>query len=110
MNWYSKMLKQTATYWPPSVKDDFGNDSYGSPQSIPCRWEDVQEMFVNSKGEEKRSQANVFVNQDLLNGGYLYLGASATVDPRTVAGVFLIEKFEKIPSVNADMFERKAWL
>lgn len=110
VGWYSRMLTQVATYWPPSSKDAYGNYSYGSPQSVKCRWEDTQEIFVNYNGEENRSKAIVFVDEVLLNNGYLFLGVSNKTNPTEEELAMLIQKFDSIPSIKGDEYERKAWL
>ncbi|NLN25337.1 MAG: hypothetical protein GX163_06760 [Bacteroidetes bacterium] len=110
MSWYTNLLKQDATYWPLTARDAYGNDSYGEPQQIKCRWEDIQELIITADGEEKRSNSYVFVNIDLTNKGYLYLGISEDADPRLIQGPMLIQKFEKIPSIDGKITQRRAWL
>ncbi len=109
-DWYESMLTQIGTYWAPATLDLYGNSSYGAPRSIICRWEDKQELFITAGGEEKRSQAKVFVNIDLEEGGYLYLGTSVVLDPRQVPEARIIQKFEKIPDTEGEEYERVAWL
>lgn len=55
---------QTLVYWPPGVPDRSGRVAYGTPQKVPCRWEDTQEAFVNQRGEQETSAAKVFLDQD----------------------------------------------
>jgi phenylalanyl-tRNA synthetase beta subunit len=105
-----KLLNQTATYWAPSSIDGFNVVTFSTPESVSCRWEDKQELFLNYNMDQELSHAVVYLNQDIEIGGYLYLGTSTAVDPGTVDGAREIRAFNKIPNVKATKFLRKAWL
>jgi len=52
----------------------------------------------------------VWFNEDVLMGGFLFLGTSVVADPKAVSGAFPIRKFQKVPGVRARITERKAIL
>ena len=84
MSVITKMRKQTAVYWPPGTVDAYGRPTQGTAVEISCRWEDAHEQFLDATGEEQTSNARVYVSQDVILGGYLWLGelASKPADPK----------------------------
>jgi hypothetical protein len=64
----------------------------------------------------------VFVNQDIDEEGYLYLGtldelydsaessAGAIDDPKQIEGTYIIKRFQKTPSLDGTSYLRKAYL
>lgn len=82
MTAYTRNMPNKATYWPPGSNDGFGGTSYGSPITIPCRWQYQQTLFRDNQGREVVSEAVVYVGAPLKNGGMLARGEfkSATVD------------------------------
>jgi hypothetical protein len=113
---FTSQLGQTAVYWGNPVNDGQGGYTFDTGVDIDVRWEDTQEMFIDDKGRESVSRAVVFVSRDVVVGGYLYLGALADLasaedgDPLAVSAAYEIRKFDKIPSVDATRFTRRAWL
>ena len=110
MTFINELLKQTVTYWAPSSMSGWGGETFASPVAIDGRWEDKQELFIDSKGQEVRSNAVVYVDQDVDLGGFLYLGTSTASDPTTVDGAREIRAFQKSPNIKATEFIHKAWL
>lgn len=110
MSFLTRNLRQTATYWPPSTPDGFGGKSFGTRQSVKCRWEDKAEKFVDTSGEEVVSEAIVYLAVDVVQKGWLFLGTSGSTDPTTVSGAHEIRAFRKSPSLKATLFERKVWI
>jgi len=115
----TRMLKQTAVYWPPAVIpfDDQGMPAFGTPVEVSCRWEDVHEEFITPQGTREVCNAKVFVSVDVEPGGLLFHGELSTVeasgfpaDPRDYHGVWEIRRFEKLPSLKATEFLRTALL
>ena len=104
MSVYRRSLRQTATYWAPSTRPDgtgsepdfYKEKEWSSPAELICKWEDKQELFRNDDGEEMRSKAMVYLDEDVLQGGYLYLGGSTESDPKAVEGAYEIMSFEVI--------------
>jgi hypothetical protein len=111
----SSMRRQAAVYWAPDTPDDFGLIGAATPVDIACRWEDVSEAFITSEGVETTSRAKVYVDRDLLPGGYLYLGQVSDLPdpaahPRTVDGAYMVQSFDKLPNLKATEYLRTAML
>jgi len=111
----NRSLNQTAVYWDNPSPSGWGGDSWDDPAEVDCRWEKKQELFIDATGEEKRSSAVVYLNQDVDLGGYLMLGdlddiPSDSQLPTDFSGAFEIRGFNKIPNIKGTKFERKAWL
>lgn len=77
-------LNQTATYWAPGVPDGFGGITWGPPQQLRCRWQQKQQLVRAKAGDERVSQAVVYMTQPIDLGGRLYLGSTAELDPTTL--------------------------
>lgn len=113
MNLLQGVLNQTATYWPPSTGiDDYGQPILEAGVELMCRWEDTQEEFVAPNGEKEISRARVFLEQDVVVGGLLYLGgldvtgaSDFPANPRD-AGAMEIRSFQKTPDFDAVEFIR----
>lgn len=103
-------LKQTATYWEFDSLNNFGQATFKSPVTIDCRWEDKVVLFYDRHGKEKTSESVVFLGQDVVVGGYLFLGTSVAADPKTVIGAREIAAFHKIPNIRGTKYTRKALL
>lgn len=113
----SKMRKQVAVYWSSPVEDGYGGATFADPAEITVRWEQKQELFIDRFGNEVRSNAVVYVGQDVDLGGYLYLGEltdldSTVITPEdvTTGSVYEIRGFAKSPTIAGTKFVRKAWL
>jgi len=101
----TRMRKQTAVYWAAATNDGRGGFTFTTAVQINCRWQDVQEMFVDFEGREIMSTAKVFPDRVLLNDSYLWLGTLASLtapytDPRTVANARQMKKFSQIPNLR----------
>ena len=90
-------LKQDAVYWGPGVGDDdgFGNRTFAAPIAIKVRWEDKQQLALSADGEEFMSIATVYVDRELANQGWLFLGLlvdlpSSNGDPKDVTDAWEI--------------------
>lgn len=110
-----KMLKQKAVYFAPTgTHTNQGKPKYATPIDIKCRWEDIQEQFVDIRGAISLSNSWVYVDRDLKTGGVLWLGTVATLtsqsDPFANVGAFEIRKFMKTPTLKATKFLREAVL
>ena len=112
----TKMLKQTAVYWPlgSAGYDNYGQPIPATPIEIRCRWEDVNEEYISSSGTREVSRAKVFVDRDVDVGGVLMLGMLTDVDdvnnPKANEGAWEIKRFDKIPTLKADQFLRRVFL
>jgi len=112
MNLKSK-LNQDITYWPPGTPDGFGGTDYGTPTLLQGRWEGQNELFVDAEGNEVRSQAIIYLDQDVKLSGYLAKGEhtdSTDNDPTTISGAKEIRSVKETPSVDATQTVYKVWL
>ena len=112
--------KESVLYWEPDGDDGEGHRLFtsASPETILVRWEDKNELFIDTEGKEQRSVAKVLIaTRDLVNGGYLFRGDADDVapsedvdDPQTIEGAFEIKRFDKIPRLKNAGFNRRAFL
>lgn len=107
-------LNQIAVYWARGVADGYGDFDWEDPVEIPCRWEGVNEQFVDMAGEVHFSKAKVFLAQDVSVGDYLYLGSlddlTSASSPSNTKGAFPVRRFDKIPDLACQEFLRRSWL
>jgi hypothetical protein len=110
------MRKQNGVYWGTPVSSGEGSYTYATPVDIKCRWQGTNVLFRNKDGDESVSKAVVFVDRDVEEGGWLWLGTVATLptgasaDPRLAPSSGVIRSFDKIPNLKAKEFLRKAIL
>jgi len=112
-----KLSVQTAVYWGAPVNNGYGGYTYVAPVEIAVRWEDSTKVIATSKGIEYVSRAEVIVNQDVDEEGYLYLGTlsdltdAQKVNPKLLNEAWKIIRFDKIPMIfKTDGFMRKCYL
>ena len=116
MNLLTSKLKQTAVFWANPVEDGQGGATFDEPVELSVRWEQKQELFADASGQERRSDAVVYVGRDVAVGEYLFLGGlddlstAEAGDPLIVTGAYEIKKFEKIPDLSTSRYVRKVWL
>jgi hypothetical protein len=120
-------LVQTAVYWGNPREDGYGSVTFDDPVEIVCRWEEKAQILGTITGNQVIGyqdicRAIVFVNQDLDEEGFLYLGTLADIedssdssgsfyDPHSIVGAHIIKRFEKTPAVGSNtVFLRKAFL
>lgn len=113
MSWYSRLLNQTCTYWGPTGHDNFyADETFAAPivLSGACRWEERTEKFLGKTNRDEFSNALVWLDQDVKEGGYLASGSVTIDDPKDVPHAFPIRRFDKIPGVKNRIVERIAIL
>jgi hypothetical protein len=109
----TKVLKQTAVYWPQSSFDEYGDPSFETPSEISCRWEDKMEEVVSPDGDMIASRAQVMVSSDVETGGFLLLASLEDIDEELSPkenDAFEIRSFSKLPNLRATEFLRIAYL
>ena len=113
-----KFFNQKAVYWPTPTPDGYGGYTYGEPVEVDVRWTVKQEKFLSSQGagngvEEILSRVVVLSEIDFDMKGRMALmnliDLSSSSTPE-IEGALTIEGFEKIPTIKADQFLRKAFL
>lgn len=106
----TKMLKQTCVYWPPVGSNPSGETIYGPPQELKCRWEDIQEQYLDVGGNVRVSNSRVYTAVDVKIDGILWLGTVETLvsqsSPMDNPGAYAIRKFSKIPTLRGNKFLR----
>lgn len=116
MSFLTDNLLQTAVYWGNPTPDGYGSFTFDTPIEISVRWEDRTELFIDRTGTESKSLAVVYLGQDVNIGGWLFLGELSDIDsgltdtPHLVPNAREIRAFRKTPSLDIEIFERKAWL
>jgi hypothetical protein len=119
-----KMLTQDCVYWGSPVNDGEGGFTFANPVSLKCRWEEMRQIVTDAKGNEITSRALVFLTQDVVEEGMLYLGtlddlydlygesSGGTLDsPKDITGTYIIKRFQKTPAFGSSTeFLRKAYL
>ena len=109
-------LKQTAVYWGNPQSNGIGGRTFDEAVEIDVRWEQKQELFIDAAGQETRSNAVVYADQDVDMGGYLFLGELTDLssieegDPLAVDGAYEVRGFGSTPNLKADQSLRKIWL
>ena len=108
-------LNQTATYWGTPTQDGYGGFTFDDPVEVDCKWQGRNELFIDSKGNEVRSRAVVYLDQYVDEGGYLHLGTlddldSSSEPPKDVNGCWQIRRVDKSWSISADDYLVKVWL
>lgn len=103
-----------ATYWSQMRKDGYGGESWVAPVVVACRWDDAttEELSVAYKvsGESVISNAKVYTEDGLVQGGYLYLGESTEANPSRLKGAFVIRRVTSLASPTGRFFEHAAYL
>ena len=108
MGLLSGSLNQTATYWAATGIDKYGSTTFAAPVEIKVRWEDKQMLVTDARGQQRRTNSEIWVDQDLTNNGFLLLGTSTEADPTPLTSAFEIIKFDSIPGLGGSEFVRKA--
>lgn len=75
LGFIKRSLSQTLVYWATPVADGYGGFTFDDPVEIKGRCEYTTELILSgSTGEEVLSKARVYLNQEVYEGEYLYLG------------------------------------
>lgn len=113
----SRKLNQTAVYWGNPVNSGRGGRTFDEPVEISVRWEQKQELFIDGIINQRiSSRVVVYLMQDVVVGGFLYLGvlndisSAEEADPMTISNAFAIRNFESTPNLKATAYLRKVWL
>lgn len=116
MSFLTDNLLQTVVYWGSPTPDGYGSFTFDESVELSVRWEDRGELFIDNAGQEVKSFAVVFVGQDVVVGGWFFLGEISDIDsgltdtPQNVPNARQIRGFRKTPNIDASLFERKVWL
>ena len=108
-----RMLRQKAVYWEPKDKKDrYGEDKFHLPVEVKCRWEDVIEKDIDENQEEIIFKSTVYLDKDVIKGGYLRFGKLEELNGATEIpdDAVEIKRFERFPTLKARQFLRIARL
>ena len=108
-------LRQRAVYWAAPTNTGDGMKTYADPVEIKCRWEDISLTDLASLGVDTNIRSEVFIDRDVDEQGMLLLGRlldvdSDLLDDPVAAGASAIVRFDKIPSLQANVFLRKVYV
>ncbi len=102
---------QTATHWGVAGRDKFDQIIFDAPVEVLVRWEQKQELFMDSQGKQVLSNAIVYPLEELPIEGYLALGSFATLDPKTLTNIaFEIKMQSIITNIKNTKEIIKVWL
>ena len=101
-----KHLSQTLVYWGNPQSDGRGKYTYDDPVELIGRTESKSELVRSYKGKEVVSRAIVWLDQEVDEAGYLYLGTlndldSNPDDPTVVDGSAEVLVMSKNPSLGS---------
>src|SRR3954447_15194082 len=100
---------QTCTWW-AATRQGTGF-VYAAPVILMCRWEDVAEVYLGANAENRVSNSVVYLPVDVKEGDFLANGdLTSHSTPANVSGAGRVQRFLKTPTVDAQVFERKAML
>lgn len=109
MNMATRNLKEKVTWW-EATPDGFGGSTFSSPVVLNGKWQDRVEMTMSGSGKEIVSRAQVWVDQDVNIGDYLFSGESTSADPTTLDGAYPVMDFRKTTDLRSLVILRKAVL
>jgi hypothetical protein len=121
MSLITKMLRQTAVWWPLASAnsggidiDQYGRPVHAAPLEIKCRWEDVAVEYISPDGTQQTSKSVVYVDRDVQVGEMLMLGQLSDVtnmsQPWNNAGALEVKQFSKLPDLRARRYLRTVYL
>jgi len=102
MNILPGLLNQTLVYWPPAARNEFGKATYGTPVQLSCHWEQEQVEIKDAEGNNFISTATIFLDQEVLRGGWVWEGllADAPANPITPVPLQQIKQCRRVPDVD----------
>ena len=79
------VLNQTITYWEKGQNDGTGGYNWSAPVSVPARYAEKIDRFIDSNGVQYHTTHRVYTKADIPDGSYIYLGESSADAPITAA-------------------------
>ncbi len=109
-----KMLVHKCMYWSNPVPDGYGGYTFQPPIELKCRWEDINERFITDENTEDLSKSKVYVDRDIMVGGYLLEGLGEDIDltgnPENITTAYKIKRFDKLPTLKGTHILRTSFL
>lgn len=113
----SKVCVQTAVYWENPENDGFGQQIFAVGREIKVRWDDKIVVITDKQGKEITCQAEIMVQEDIDENGYLFLGVLSDLtsdekaNPEAVKKAYPVKSFTKISMIKSTTeFVRKVYL
>ena len=114
MSLISRMKKQVCVHWARTGTNSYGRPIWGDPEELVCRWSDITQKFMDLKGEERISNAIVYVSGvsvgDVLLLGTLTDSGLNTTEPFKNGGAWKVERVDAIPNLRATETLYKVYL
>lgn len=105
------VYNQTITYWAEAAMDGFGERTFSAPVTFVGRWEERTDLKIEFDGEVTMSKAVVYLQDDVILGGYLALGdLIASLEPTDLAAAYIIKSTQQITSISGIETIRKVLL
>lgn len=109
----SRMKKQTLVHWARTGVDGRGRPTWGTPVERVCRWSGRNEKYLGLQGEERMSNAIVYVDGvsvgDAVMLGTLDSGTNLS-DPLRNYGAWEVKRLDSVPNLKATETLNKAYL
>ena len=108
-----KMRRQKAVYWVPGKRLPDGRATWADPVVIDCRWQEDNQVYRGTDGDEHVAAATVYTDRDVeLDGALLLSDTAPTTDKNDPLkhGALLIKQFGKIPNLKNTQVLRTAYL
>ena len=113
MSYITKNLKQIAVYWAPNGRDEHGERAFLDAVEMNVRWEEKKILFINFNREEEASNAVIYTDTDVVEGGMVCLCTLDELDSdisvpyyNTALEIWEIKGFDKNPDIKGKIFER----
>jgi hypothetical protein len=120
------LCKQDAVYWAFTGVDEFNHPTYAAPVLVKVRWEERSEQYLARENRTLTSKAMVNTDVDITEGGALLLLPAGVVDggfdPSDLPNpgnpfdnsqygpAWEVQRFDKLPTIDADQFLRTSFL
>lgn len=75
LTWIDKMLTDVAVYWEPPIRDGLGGYTWAYPVEVKSAWQYKPSISYDSSGAVIPTNSEVWVNYEVINGGYLWRGS-----------------------------------
>lgn len=111
----TRNLHQKCCYWGNPIPDGYGGFTFDEPVELDCRWEDISMTELAALGIASTIRSEVYLSQDVDEQGMLLLKELVELDSSEYndpvsAGAFIIVRFDRIPTLKANKFLRKAYV
>lgn len=109
MSLITRMRRQKAVLWAYVGNNDYGQPTVDAPIEIKCRFEDVQEEFIDMVGAKVISDAKIYLDREVALHSVIWVGRllDLPVDPTNLLEV---RKYSALPNLRNTETLRMAML